>query len=491
MSTALSRELEDSPADPTFDLARRFLQSTQPGAEQLDRSDVDLLLRTAPPAHNEPAVFYVAVFAAIIMATSRRGLTSQAVGLAQGTVGRINDLSADEVQSASTQLPWLWLAIAEAYAGDGRMADAAQFWTLASRSGQDFPKFSALSWLSVLASLSAQMPATGAMLAEADRIRQAHDWNPEGAHRAPGLTARALVDAAFLNVDPLVEEADELVRVVAQTPQLVLIAKTIQVIAYRTAGRLDEAVEQFHGTFHGMDLTHARPMLLDAIGFTRMTLLLAEGHPGQVLRELEHVTSLPDHMVCFETLRAFGYLSLGMGHHALDALRPCVEMKDAHQVGTMPGVHFARASAFMSLGRTRPALEAFDLALTVGAEAGMREATLLPPVILGELIRGTEAAGRTVPPNVRHFVDHPANRLDRGYLALVGLSDRERRFLVAMRSQDTFDTIAAALFVSRNTLKAHSRRIYAKLGVLSRDAAVDVAESAGLFDVPEFGNDLG
>jgi LuxR family maltose regulon positive regulatory protein len=60
------------------------------------------------------------------------------------------------------------------------------------------------------------------------------------------------------------------------------------------------------------------------------------------------------------------------------------------------------------------------------------------------------------------------------------LSDRERDVLRLLRTELSGPEIAAELFVSLNTLRSHTKRIYAKLGVSSRRAAVRRAGELGL-----------
>ena len=60
------------------------------------------------------------------------------------------------------------------------------------------------------------------------------------------------------------------------------------------------------------------------------------------------------------------------------------------------------------------------------------------------------------------------------------LSAREVTVLRYLSSRLTYQEIAAALFVSVNTLKSHVRTIYRKLGVASRVDAVDAGRRVGL-----------
>lgn len=60
------------------------------------------------------------------------------------------------------------------------------------------------------------------------------------------------------------------------------------------------------------------------------------------------------------------------------------------------------------------------------------------------------------------------------------LSAREREVLRLLRSDLDGPAIARELGISLNTLRTHTRNIYAKLGVSNRRAAVRRAEAPGL-----------
>ncbi len=61
-----------------------------------------------------------------------------------------------------------------------------------------------------------------------------------------------------------------------------------------------------------------------------------------------------------------------------------------------------------------------------------------------------------------------------------GLSQREWQILRAIQRGQTTAEIAAALFISANTVKTHVRHIFEKLGVNDRRAAVRKAEKLGI-----------
>jgi LuxR family maltose regulon positive regulatory protein len=60
------------------------------------------------------------------------------------------------------------------------------------------------------------------------------------------------------------------------------------------------------------------------------------------------------------------------------------------------------------------------------------------------------------------------------------LSDRERQVLRLLASELTGPEIAQQLFVSVNTLRTHTKHVFAKLDVTTRRAAVHRATALGL-----------
>jgi LuxR family maltose regulon positive regulatory protein len=65
-------------------------------------------------------------------------------------------------------------------------------------------------------------------------------------------------------------------------------------------------------------------------------------------------------------------------------------------------------------------------------------------------------------------------------LALAELTRREQLVLTRLADGSTVQNIAAALFVSPNTVKTHLRSIYQKLNVDSRHGAIVRAREWGL-----------
>ena len=100
--------------------------------------------------------------------------------------------------------------------------------------------------------------------------------------------------------------------------------------------------------------------------------------------------------------------------------------------------------------------------------------------LLGRLARGPAADARAHAESLLAVAGRPATRSPAGAATDEGLSEREREVLRLLASELSGPEIARALFVSVNTLRTHTKRIFTKLGVNTRRAAVARAADLGL-----------
>ncbi|WP_205698329.1 LuxR family transcriptional regulator [Conexibacter sp. SYSU D00693] len=132
---------------------------------------------------------------------------------------------------------------------------------------------------------------------------------------------------------------------------------------------------------------------------------------------------------------------------------------------------------------------------------GWRDSSLMVPTLLVELTRACAAAGdadgaREAAADARAVL---AGARDPGALVLAledaagagrprrpasadDLSGREVEVLRALAATGSLREVAERLFISRNTIKTHTRALYAKLGVGSREGAIRRARELGLLD---------
>lgn len=198
---------------------------------------------------------------------------------------------------------------------------------------------------------------------------------------------------------------------------------------------------------------------------------LSAGDDLSYLREFEHIT------LAKVLLAQYG--AEGRDDRLDEADRLLERLLAAAEAGGRTGnvieILVARASARHAKGDTAGALAALRRALTLAEPDHVR-------VFVGE--------GPPIPGLLRTVAQqHPrweyAHRLT-GHAPRPGrrlvdpLSDRELDVLRLLRSDLDGPAIARHLVVSLNTLRTHTRNIYAKLGVNSRRAAVRQAEELGL-----------
>ncbi len=148
-----------------------------------------------------------------------------------------------------------------------------------------------------------------------------------------------------------------------------------------------------------------------------------------------------------------------------------------------------QAVAFHARGERAPAMEALDEALVSAEPGGFIRIFVDEGAPMARLLR--EASSRGVRPEyVRRLlaafpVDDaeraasPATRVAGSRLA-EPLSGRELEVLALIAEGQTNQEIAADLYLSLHTVKAHARTIYAKLGVSSRTQAVARARALGV-----------
>ncbi|MFT4289414.1 response regulator transcription factor [Nocardioides sp.] len=65
-------------------------------------------------------------------------------------------------------------------------------------------------------------------------------------------------------------------------------------------------------------------------------------------------------------------------------------------------------------------------------------------------------------------------------MVLVSLTERESVVLAGLADSMSMEQLAQSLYVSRNTLKSHTRSLYLKLGAHSREEALARARQLGL-----------
>jgi LuxR family maltose regulon positive regulatory protein len=153
------------------------------------------------------------------------------------------------------------------------------------------------------------------------------------------------------------------------------------------------------------------------------------------------------------------------------------------RLGSVLEIEILRALAFQQLGDPEAALAAVAHALELGEPQGyVRTFTDEAPALTTLLRR---VAGRGASAAYAEWLLRSGNNASTAQVPRSGdlvdpLSERELEVLRLLATELSGPEIARHLVVSLNTVRTHTKSIYAKLGVGSRRAAVRRAQDLGL-----------
>jgi LuxR family maltose regulon positive regulatory protein len=192
------------------------------------------------------------------------------------------------------------------------------------------------------------------------------------------------------------------------------------------------------------------------------------------LSEFEHVTFARVLIARYETERVDG--ALRDAAVLLDRLLRAAE--EGGRMGSAIEILALQARAHQALGDTVPALAALERAVSLAEPEGYVQVFVDGGAPMARLLQ--EAASRGVAPESarRLLAAFPSTRPDGAPAAL--LSDRETEVLQLIAAGLTNKEIAARLYLSPYTVKAHARSIYDKLDAHSRTQAVARAQELGI-----------
>lgn len=236
----------------------------------------------------------------------------------------------------------------------------------------------------------------------------------------------------------------------------------------------------------------------------------AEHLAQQALAEQVHLPSAGLPLVAYLPRAVLGLTALRRGDvaEARAMVGTAVAERDGGPLRASPHtlpVTYARARLLTRTDRPAEAVLACRAGLDLAR--GWRDSSLMVPAVLLELARAHDALEE--PDAARAAVDEGRERLagarDAGALpsaldailrqespwrpgraaapspaAPDELSTRELEVLAALAGPGSLRQVADELFISRNTIKTHTRALYAKLGVASREEAVQRGRDLGL-----------
>ncbi|MGY1741703.1 MULTISPECIES: LuxR C-terminal-related transcriptional regulator [unclassified Blastococcus] len=249
---------------------------------------------------------------------------------------------------------------------------------------------------------------------------------------------------------------------------------------------LDEAERRYDGDFspdvRPIPAVRARlwladGRLADAVDWVRERGLSVDDDLSYV-REFEHITLVRVLLARYAADRAPSVLreATGLTERLLRAA------EEGQRTGSVIELQVLTALARRADGDVRGAVGPLERALDLAEPEGLVRLFLDEGPTMAELLQAAAERG-TAPAYARRLLDagpdgHVGTAVQHGLAD--PLSVRELEVLRLLGSDLDGPAIARRLFVSLNTLRTHTRNVYAKLGVSSRRAAVRRAGELGL-----------
>ncbi|MEF2977101.1 helix-turn-helix transcriptional regulator [Subtercola sp. YIM 133946] len=463
-------------------IAAHIVLSSFPGSPvALDPNLAEVLIRAVQPADIQSPISSNTALrvAAVIRALSNRGTPELAVPLIERAVEVLGGEISPEPPVAAI---WLTGGLALQLLHQYREAFGL-FGRAAATNNADYIRYLALGYLALGFALSGDLPRVQTPAEAALALIGKHGW-PAHQNRIPIFAALVLMNVGLLRLDEARRSLVALNEVLESAePQWRFAALEVQVQFWCLAGEAEVVVGHLEQALLGFELATASLAVRAQISYSTALVELFLGHPGASIAATSPFADLPAHQLCFETLRAFGYLAFGMPREALVAIESCVALGHSHSKSSAPNIPLIRAASAHLLGDREGARHRFGEWMSATESAGYASAALLPSSLLAGLLESGDSS--PLPDSVKRLTEQSPNGLDAVFVSLGTLTSAERSLLTQLRTPGTLDDIASNTFTSRNTVKSHLRSISSKLGVSSRAEAVDVAEVAGWFALAE------
>ncbi|GAA4359109.1 LuxR C-terminal-related transcriptional regulator [Angustibacter luteus] len=343
--------------------------------------------------------------------------------------------------------------------------------------------------INMLAHLSLAEVATGrlrvayAHATEAVEIVDARGWAPL-TQAATAYLSLSLVNLRWNNLD----EAQALLaqgRRAAALDRSPRAAFGLAQARIDTAlGRLAAARDQLADVREAVTGTGSPTFLLRWLALAEAELDLAAGDPTSALRRIGPAVSVDGSPGGGQVHVAQAHLALGRPDRAEQVLAPMRDGAPGGSGGSEVEVWLLSALTADRLREDNRALDALRRAVEAAEPEGVRRPfVVLDPEHLPRLLTSLT---RLQPRQSEFATELLADLVPHDPVAAAAtelsdpLTERELSVLQFLPTMMTNTEIAAELYVSVNTVKAHLKRIYRKLDVVSRRAAVHRAHELGL-----------
>lgn len=392
---------------------------------------------------------------------------------AGATAERLNSLierlNHEEYASLEELLPTLYIHIATTRLYNGDLPGATAVLEDALRAQIDAPwsRLHALSVLAMAAALDGDMRRASTLTRDIESTIDIPGWR--GTYSAAGFhIARGLLAVEAFDPRRAVEEMDQLERHFATIEHWPLILR-VRALAAMLDGSSAAAAERLPLDIRDRARRSQTSAAMRALLVsTRADLLLAAGETSRADGVLANGGDRGSLNVMAAAARSA--LVGGNDARALALSNAILTGTPVAPVTTASGL-LVQAIANARLGRRDPADQAARRAVIVLNESGLRLPLALVP--RDDLIGLVADAQLTFPlSDVPHLIADAA--------PTIRLTRRERAVLDQLVAHSSVRALAQSLFVSPNTVKSQLRSLYRKLGVSTRDEALQVARAMAL-----------
>lgn len=422
----------------------------------------------------------------VILARLQIGAYAEALELAE----RIAELMPASVGAFLSPLECsvMWSAVAEAFVTSGQAREGATFSYRAAQAAEaaesEEALFRAHSLVCVCSALFGDYAAATDAAATARAIARRSGWSPD-VSGFPLILGEILIHSAELDPDRLSALASAL-RTFPSNPRYAAAATAVDSMVALVNGDPGAAVTIATNVVASTRDERVLPMIRGFATGILADALLTRGEPDRALTVLDQIPSPAGHALCFDMQRASAYLMREDYAAVLRVTSGCVSLGTEHSLRTLTPILLRRALAHLALGDQRIADIEVEDALRMMTESGSATPLLTLSITQLQTLLTKFAARNEA---WESLVSSLSNRLKKlpqpsglRVRALPLLTPRETELAWQMREDLTLDQIARERFVSRNTVKSQVRSLYVKLGVSSRQSAVQLLERGGFYE---------
>jgi DNA-binding CsgD family transcriptional regulator len=340
-------------------------------------------------------------------------------------------------------------------------------------------RYRALSVQALNLGLNAEYPAATAAIDEARRVFIDEGWSVDNTSHCL-LLGDGLVTVSSADMDHMREIADELEAAQPDDPSWAFSVGMIRVTAMFIDRNVAAGLAESRHLLHGSGRIRSFRIVRDLLLGLHADMLAAQGEFDEALAVMANAATHPGHAVCFPMQRAGILLQMGREREVIETTNACVALLDEHCLRTLTPVLTRRAVAFLRLGSEKRAVQSMESVVQlIGHTGGSVTPFLMIPFddterLLSLVVEHNPGLASTVA-MMRQILPMIAARSN-GSGAFAALTPTERELAYLLTSPLGLSEIARVRNVSVNTVKSQVRSIYGKLGVSSREDAVELLQ---------------